>query len=314
MKRIILLVSLIFTFSLSSANAYWIWTPKTGKWVNPKAAVKATPKDQFDFAKGLYESKEYENAKKELKKILTKYPKSSEAAESQFYLAQIEDDRGDLWGAYQNYQKVIDKYPFSERIADIIEREYNIAEKFMGGAKRKAWGITIPVDNPAKEIFKKVVENSPYGSLAAKAQYKLGLVFKSSLELYDAEEAFNKVVTNYPDSEWAAAAKFQIASCRASMSRGPAYDQVSSKEAKDKFKEFVRAHPDAELSKEAEKNIEFLSEKEAESNFETARFYEKQKNYKAAEIYYKAIIDGSPRSGWAAKAAERLKVLEILHK
>jgi outer membrane protein assembly factor BamD (BamD/ComL family) len=314
MKRLTLIFLLIFTLISSPAQAFWLWTPKDGKWINPKASVKPSPKEQFDFAKALYGAKEYDNARGEFSKILKNYPKASEAAESQFYLAQIEEDQGDLWGAYQAFQKVIDKYPFSERVAEIIQREYNIAEKFMAGAKRKALGMAIPVENPAIEIFQKVVSNSQYGPLAAKAQYKLGLVHKSLLQFYEAEEAFNKVVTSYPDSEWVAAAKFQIASCRASLSRGPAYDQVSSNEAKNKFKEFVRANPDAELSREAEKNIESLSEKEAESNYETARFYEKQKDFKSARIYYNAIIEVSPQSIWAAKSVERLKIMEKLSK
>jgi TolA-binding protein len=314
MKRTTLLFLLIFVLTCAPAQAFWIWTPKDGKWTNPRTAVKPSPKEQFDFAKALYAAKEYEDSKNEFKKILNKYPKSIEAAESQFYLAQIEYDQGNLWGAYQAFQKVIDKYPFSERIADIIEREYNIAEKFASGAKRKALGMTIPVENPAIEIFQKVVSNSPYGPLAAKAQYKLGLVYKSLSQFYEAEDAFNKVVVNYPDSEWSAASKFQIASCRASLSRGPSYDQVASKEAKDKFEEFVRANPEAELSKEAEKNIESLSEKEAESNYNTARFYEKQKNYKSAEIYYNAIVESNPKSIWAAKALERLKIMETSRK
>jgi len=312
MKRIIPFSILILALSLNSAHGYWIWTPKTGKWVNPKTAVKSSPKEQFDFAQGLYEAKEYEDAKKEFNKIMKNYPKAAEAAESLFYLGQIEEIRDNFWGAYQNYQKVIDKYPFSERIAEIIEREYSIAEKFMSGVKRKALGLVIPVENPAKEIFQKVVENAPYGPLAAKAQYKLGLLLKSMQDLYAAEEAFNKVAVSYPDSEWAAAAKFQIASCRAGVSRGPAYDQSASSEAKNKFEEFVRAHPDVELSRDAEKNIVLLSGKEAESNYNIARFYEKQKNYKSAKIYYNSIIASVPRSVWAAKAVERLKIMESL--
>ncbi|MFH0828133.1 MAG: tetratricopeptide repeat protein, partial [Candidatus Omnitrophota bacterium] len=116
MRRIILLSIFIFVSCLSSAQAYWLWTPKTGKWENPKTMVKPSPKEQFDFAKGLYEANEYEDAKKEFKKILNNYPKAVEAAESQFYLGQIEENQGNLWGAYLAYQKVIDKYPFSERI------------------------------------------------------------------------------------------------------------------------------------------------------------------------------------------------------
>jgi len=200
MRRLILAIITIFILSVSPAYPYWIWTPKTGKWVNPKTTVKTTPKEQFDFAKGFYDIKNYEEAKREFKKLLKSYPKSAEAAESQYYLGLIEEAQGNLYEAYQAYQKVIDKYPFSERIQEIIEREYKIGEAFMGGEKRKAIGMTLPVENPAIEIFTKVVENSTYGPLAAVAQYKLGLVLEGLVRYYEAEEAFNKVITNYPNS------------------------------------------------------------------------------------------------------------------
>ncbi len=314
MRRLILAIITIFILSVSPAYPYWIWTPKTGKWVNPKTTVKTTPKEQFDFAKGFYDIKNYEEAKREFKKLLKSYPKSAEAAESQYYLGLIEEAQGNLYEAYQAYQKVIDKYPFSERIQEIIEREYKIGEAFMGGEKRKAIGMTLPVENPAIEIFTKVVENSTYGPLAAVAQYKLGLVLEGLVRYYEAEEAFNKVITNYPNSEWVEAAQFQIASCRAAVSRSPDYDQGAFKEAKDKFEEFVREHPDAVLSGDAEKNIEKLKEKEAEANFNTGRFYEKQKAYEAARIYYEDVISNYPDSVWAAKALERLQITEKIKK
>lgn len=299
-----------FVLSLSPAYAYWIWTPKTGKWINPKTAVKSTPKEQFDLAKSFYDTKEYEDAKREFRKLLKAYPKSFEAAESQYYLGLVEDAQGNLYEAYLAYQKVVDKYPFSERIPQIIEREYKIAGAFMAGEKRKAMGVPLPVDNPAIEIFNKVVENSTYGPWAPAAQYKLGLVLKGLLRYYEAEEAFNKVVSSYPDSEWVAPAKFQIASCRAAVSRGPEYDQGSAGEAKEKFEEFVKEHPDAVLSKEAEINIEQLREKEAASKYNIARFYEKQKAFDAAKIYYNDTINNYPDSQWSAKALERLEMLE----
>jgi outer membrane protein assembly factor BamD len=130
------------------------------------------------------------------------------------------------------------------------------------------------------------------------------------MRYYEAEEAFNKLITNYPNSEWVEAAKFQIASCRAAVSRGPDYDQGAAKEAKDKFEDFVKEHPDAVLSHEAEKNINQLKEKEAEANFNTGRFYEKQKAYEAAKVYYNEIINNYPDSVWAVKALERLQIME----
>jgi len=310
MKRILIILIILASLSITPAYPYWIWTPKTGKWINPKTAARPTPKEQFDFAKGLYEIKNYEEAKREFKKVLKIYPKSLEASESQYYLGLIEEAQGNLYEAYQAYQKVIDKYPFSERIQEIIEREYKIGERFMSGEKRKTMGVTLPVETPAIEIFTKVVENSTYGPLAPAAQYKLGLVLKGLLRYYEAEEAFNKVISIYPNSEWVAAAKFQIAICRAAASRSPDYDQWATKEAKEKFEEFVREHPDAVLSREAENNIAQLKEKEAEANFNIGCFYEKQKAYGAAKVYYSDIINNYPNSIWAAMALERMQIME----
>lgn len=311
MKRAILVTTIfLLAVSVNPVYSYWIWTPKTGKWVNPKTMVKPTPKEQFEFAKGFFEEKQYENAKREFKKLIARYPKSFEASESQYYLGLTGQAQGNLYEAYLDYQKVIDKYPFSERIQEIIEREYKIGEEFMSGEKRKTLGVPLPVENPAIEIFSKVIENSSYGPLAAKAQYKLGLVLKSLSRYYEAEEAFNKVISSYPESEWVEAAKFQIASCRAAISRGPDYDQGASEEAKKKFEEFVQEHPEATISKEAEKNINRLREKEAESNYNIGRFYEKQETNQAARIYYNDTIDRYPDSVWAGKALERLQVME----
>ncbi|MFA5362824.1 MAG: outer membrane protein assembly factor BamD [Candidatus Omnitrophota bacterium] len=311
MKNLVFLVSLMACFwNAAPGYSFWIWTPKTGKFVNPKTEAKPTPKEQFEYAKSFFDEKKYDDAARELKKVLKTYPKSLEASEAQYYLGLTEEAQGKPYEAYQAFQKVIEKYPFSERIAEINERIYKIGESFMSGVKRKSMGVVLPVENPAIEIFQKVVDNSTYGPLAPKAQYKLGLVLKGTSRYYEAEDAFNKVLSNYPESEWVEAARFQIASCKASVSRSPDYDQGGVKDAKDKFEEFVREHPDAVLSRDAEKSIQQLNEREAESNYSIARFYEKQKTFESARIYYKNIITNYPDSPWAAKATERLNILD----
>ncbi|MBU1125631.1 MAG: outer membrane protein assembly factor BamD [Candidatus Omnitrophica bacterium] len=310
LRKIIIFVILFSAVAVSPAYPYWIWSPKTGKWWNPKNMPKETPQEQFEYAKSFYDQKNYDDARKEFGKLLSNYPKSAEAAESQYYVGLIEEAQDRLFEAYLAYQKVIDKYPFSERIKEVIEREYAIAEKFIAGEKRKVLGVTIPVDNPAIEILNKVIENSTYGPLASKAEYKLGLVLKGLMRYYEAEEAFNKVIVNYPESEWVEPSRYQIAECRAAVSRGPEYDQGAAQEAKEKFEDFVRENPEAALSREAEKNINTLREKDAESNFEIGRFYEKQEVYESAKIYYNEVINKYPRSQWAAKSLERLQIME----
>lgn len=291
---------------LADANAYWIWTPKTQKWVNPNSEVRGGPQEQLSFAQGLFEQKQYDQSAAEFRKLIRKYPKAMEAAEAQYYLGRIEEEKGRHFQAYQAYQKVIEKYPFSSRIEEIVEREYALAEGYL----EKEGGIRQTVaEHPAVEILKKVIENSSYGPLAAKAQYKLGVVLKGLERYYEAQDAFSRVVSDYPDSEWVADAQFQIAACLAAVSRGPAYDPGSFREAKKKFEEFSREHPHARLTDEARVNVARLTEQEAQNNYDVARFYEKQKQFDAAKIYYRQILDQAPDSEWAGKAMERLTIM-----
>jgi outer membrane protein assembly factor BamD len=307
MKFMIYITASLLFLAAGQAQAYWIWTPESGKWVNPKTAVKSSPQEQFAFAKSLYEAQSYAEAQREFKKLLQKYPKSFEAAESQYYLALVEEERNRPYEAFKMYQKVIDKYPFSERIQEIIQREYALAERFMTG--KRTGDVPLAVENPSIEIFSKVVDNSSYGPLAAKAQYKLGLVLKGMQRYFEAEEAFNKVISNYPESEWVPAAQYQIAETRAKMSKGAAYDQAAMQEARQKFEEFIQEFPDAELSKEAESKLAVLREQEAQSNYEIGRFYEKQKAYPAAKMYYDEVVSVNPDSIWATRSRERLIIM-----
>ncbi len=302
MKKILflaLLFSLLFT---SSGFCYWIWTPKTGKWINPKYSIKPTPQEQFAFAKIVYDAKDYKAAMAEFKKLLKHYSQSFEASEAQFYIGSCHENIGQIYEAYLAYQKVLDKYPFTKRTDEIIQKEFNIAERFMSGEKRKAIGVPLPVDNPAIEIYQKVIDNSQYGKLASAAQYKLGLVLKGLMRYYEAQEEFQKVINNYPESEWVGPAKYQIALCLASISPKAGYDQKPAEDAKEKFDEFLKEHPQAELSKQANTQINTIQQKEAENSFKIAQFYEKQKDFKAAELYYRDTIDNYPKSVWAAKS------------
>lgn len=307
--RVFLALGVFLWCGVPSASAYWIWTPQSGKWINPKTAVKPEPKDQYAFALELFEQKQHKDALREFHKVLKHYPKSVEAAESQYYLGRIYEEQGEPYQAYKAYQKVIDTYPFSERIQEVIEHEYAIAEAYIAGKYSSGMRAALSED-PAIEILRQIIENSTYGPMAPQAQYKLGLVLKSKMRYYEAEEAFQRVISNYPQDELVASAQFQIAQCRAALSRGAFYDQGSTSQAKEKFQAFLKEHPDAELKDAAQENLEKLDERQAESGFSIGRFYEKQRQYDAARIYYEEILTVYPQSVWAAQAQERLRLME----
>ena len=309
-KALFLAVLFLFLFP-SLSPAVWIWTPQTGKFINPKLAVKSTPKEQLEYALALFDGRKYAQALGELKKLIKHYPRAKEAPEAQYYIGQILEETRKPYEAYKSYQVVIDKYPFSERAAEIVEIEYNIANQLLEGKdKRGKWvEAIVGGDDRVIDIFRAVIKNAPYGKCAAISQYKIGLYLKQK-ELYqEARDEFEKTINDYPNSEWAKAAKFQIASADTSRSGDVQHEQKITSVALDEFKDFIKNHPDSELTVQAKQQIGRLREKEAENAFLIAKYYEKQKNYKAAGVYYRDIVDHYTDTTWGQKALTRLKVI-----
>ncbi len=303
---------LIWTWMCPPSLAFWMWTPETNRWVNPKYVVKETPKAQFEYAREFYRTKEYPKAIAEFKKLIQHYPRAREAAEAQYYIGLSLEKEEKPYEAFKAYQQVIEKYPFSERSPQVIEKQFRIGERLLKGDQKKSKFVEAVTggDYSLVEVFRAVIKNAPYGPYAASAQYKIGLYLKAK-ELYqEARDEFEKVVNDYPESEWAKAAQYQLALVDAERSSSAQYDQKTTQAAVDGFKDFVKTYPNAQLSKEAQDHIQNLRTKEAHNAFLIAHFYEKQKNYKAAKIYYAAIIDDYQNTVWAAKSLEKIRELE----
>lgn len=310
-KKFVLILVILGLWVVPS-HAFWIWTPESGKWTNPKYAVKETPKDQLAFAIDFYKAKNYKKANDELQKLLKTYPRAREAADAQYYLALILEDQGQLYAAFKSYQVIIDKYPFSERSGEVVKRQYDLGNDLLEGKDKRSKFVNAVVggDYDVVEIFRTVIKNAPYGQYAAPSQYKMGLYLLGK-ELYqEARDEFEKTMNDYPDSEWARAAKFQIALSDAKRSSKAQYNQKVTNSALKEFQDFVKKFPDADLSKEARSHMDALRNKEAESKFLIARFYEKQKKNDSAKFYYSTIVENYEDTTWAKKALKGLRRLE----
>ena len=125
-----------------------------------------------------------------------------------------------------------------------------------------------------------------------------------------AGEVFQEVIDDYPDSEWADPARYQLAIAAAKMSPGSGYDSTSIKEATARLDEFLKSHPEAQISESAEKQLNELREKEAKKNFDIAEFYERQKKINAAVLYYNVVIENYPDTTYAESARKKVGELK----
>jgi len=313
MKKGIFIFFVLFLF-IFNAYPFWIWSPKTKKWTNPKYSPLVTPFLQFKEAEKYFEEKSYKEAYNSFKKVVIHYPDAQEAAEAQYYMGRCMEELKKPYQAFLEYQKVIDKYPNSKRINEIIERQYNIGEYFLNVPSKKWLGISIYdfVEHPSIEIFKKILEKSPYSNYAPVAGYKLGILFLQLSRYDEAKEIFEKVIDNYPESEWAIASKYQIAVAASKANPMPGYDSTDLKDAEKRLDEFVKKHPNLDISEEAKSQLVELREREAKKNFDIAKFYEKQKKYNSAIVYYSIIIENYYDTKYYKLAEERVKYLKKL--
>jgi outer membrane protein assembly factor BamD len=306
-----ILFSIIFLALFPSfSHADWIWTPETGKFINPKWAVKPTPEDQLEYAQSFKDQGNCKKAMMEFKKLIKAYPRAKEAPEAEFFTGQCLEDMNKPYEAYQAYQLVIDKYPFSERAAQIVSLEYSIANQLLENKGRSKWAETVVgSDDRVIEILRTIIKDAPYGKYAAISQYKIGLYLKEKGLYQEARDEFEKTMNDYPNSDWAQASKFQIAMADTSRASDAQHEQKVTSVAMEEFGEFVKTHPDSQLTPEAKEQMARLKEKEAENNFVIAKFYQKQKNSKAARIYYKEVAQNYADTSWAPKALAQLKII-----
>ena len=294
------------------AHAFWIWTPESGKWVNPKYDVKPSPKDQLEYATSFFDAHRYAEAKREYQKLLKAYPKAREAADAQFALGRVWEELKKYYEAVEAYQKVVDRYPFSDLGTKVVERQYLIANLLLEGkAKDSHFAMSfLGTDYNVIEIFKKVIKNDPYGAYAPASQYKMGLFHLQRQEYQEARDEFEKTVNDYPDSKWAESARYQIAVADSKRSVKPQYDQKVTGIAVEGFKDFVQTHPDSELSSDAKAEIDRLRVKEAENAFVVAKYYEKHKAFSAARIYYQSVVDKYGDTIWGEKALKKVQLID----
>ncbi len=295
----------------SLSHAYWIWTPQSKKWTNPKYEPKGTPRAQYDWAMQAYLAKDYAKAISEFKKMIRAYPQAELAPDAQYYIGRSYEERREYYAAFLAYQKVIDVYPRSELTDEIIERQYRIGNLYFSGQKEKILGVALmPAIDKALEIFEKVVNNSPYGKYADLAQFKIGESYKKESEYKEAAEAFEKIVSDYPKSLLYDQAKYEVAYCTYKMSLKANYDQEPTEEAIKEYEEFVKSGERTDTIKDAEEALIRLQETKAENLYRTAHFYERSNHYESAIVYYKEILDSYPKTSWAKKAFNKSTELE----
>jgi len=300
-KRYIFIFFFLLGFHLYS---YWEWTPQTGKWINPKYAVKDTPKEQFEYAEEFRKNGKIELAIREHRKLLKHYPKSEYAASSCFILGEIYKERGNNKKAFEYFQKIIDEYPASPLVFSAIKIQSEIADKELTREKRGPFKFLTNKEKP--KYMSKVIENNPYNLENIERIFKLAEFYCKIKEYDESIGTLNKIIKNFPETEYCERAKYLIIKYSLELIPENSYDTDIIEEIREKILEFSIEYPENKFKDEIKSIENILDEKEAEMYYQIARYYERAGKRKSAIYYYKKLIEKFPDTKYGKIAYEKI--------
>src|SRR5512140_478634 len=150
----------------------WTYEPVggQGKWQRSRA------KDQLEVAQAAFDRKDYSLALKAARRVVRVWPLSDYAPQAQYLVGRCYEAKGKDEQAFKEYQQVLEKQPKIANYQEILQRQFDITNKYLAGKWFKLWGV-IPIFSSMEktsEMYAKIVKNGPYSEMAPQAQLNIG--------------------------------------------------------------------------------------------------------------------------------------------
>ena len=301
----------------------WSYEPVggEGKWRKSKA------KDQLQVAQEAFEKKDFELALKAAKRVVQVWPLSDYAPQGEYLAARCYEGKKQDEKAFKEYQKLVEKYPKGTNYAEVSQRQFEIATRFLNGQRFKLFSYipTFSSMDKTVKMFETVVKNGPFSDIAAQAQMDIGAARERQMRLFidrlfsdrqtyeQAAKAYEMAADRYHDRpKIAADAMYKAGEAYTKQAQSAEYDQSTAGKAKNTFSDFATYFPDDKRVPEAQKTILKLRDEQARGYYEVAKYYEHGGKPKAALIYYNEVVSQDPDSPYAAPSLKRITELKKL--
>jgi outer membrane protein assembly factor BamD len=267
----------------------------------------------LDVAEQAFNKSDYNTTLHAAHRVLRVWPLSDYAPDAEYLIGRCLEMSGKDEAAFKAYQNIIEKYPRSSRYEEVLWRQYEIANRFLGGEWFRIWG-TIPLypsmDQTA-QMFDKIVNNGPYSDVAPHAQLRIGAAREKEKDYPEAVKAYATAADRYYNQPTIAAdALFREGLSYARQAAKAEYDQSTAVQAIERFTDFITLYPNDRRVPRAEKAIAWLKTEQVRGNFEIAQFYQKSKKWNGALVYYNEVLQLDPNSPYAASARQRIEALK----
>ncbi len=300
-----------------AAKAELVWTPETGwevrggvldasaKTPPPADPVQVTALDLMNKARAAQNESRWYTALTYYNEVIDGFPGTEFEAEALYQKGVIHLRRSQFERAFNDFDAIRARHPGYPHFARVIEGEFAVAMAIRRGERPYLWGwIPWFKDNEkALDFFSKVQAAAPRGPLADWALFQKGEWGRELDKEDEAIDGYERLVYDYPDSVLTPKGYIAMAELYAGRVMGPHWDQGSTREALNFYRDFVELFPRDPYAPKAQERVVELRETLARNRLELGKFYyERRNNGRAAAIFLNEAVNAAPDSATAREA------------
>jgi len=301
----------------SVATAAQTWRLKDGeKW----ESVNAEPREQYALKvtelKDLVRTGEADAVQDALAQIKEEFPQYMGPDLDLFLAGELEYWKDRYAKAMKQYEKLLKDYPGSEYAPAVLDREFDIAQAYLGGRKKKVLGLfKIRGYAEGVELMERISDRAGLdepNSVGLKAAVAVAEHYESREQHLEAYLKWSEVA-----SYWETGPVGKRALLRMAENNLLAYNQPPAKRrafldasklvtAKTYYEKYAALYPGEAKQHEIPEKLKQIDELMAYKQFTIGQYYQRAGKTSAAPIYFDMVIQNWPETEAAAMARQAL--------
>jgi outer membrane assembly lipoprotein YfiO len=238
---------------------------------------------------------------------LKKHRKAPDRDRGVFLLAEAYYQYGDRLRAFYHLDELLDLHPESRLFYPAMEKQFEIADKFLRGYKRRLFGIPmLGAEEEAIDMLFRIQERAPGSPLAERALVRTADHYYSRGQYDLAADAYAAYARSYPRSPVIPRVKLRQAFASLAQFRGRYYDVTPLIDARAQLQALQAAFPDFAEQEGIAAVLARVDKSMAGKLYWTADFYRRTHEPRAAAYTYRYLITRFPTSPEADRARQHL--------
>jgi outer membrane protein assembly factor BamD (BamD/ComL family) len=284
------------------------WEMREGSWVPVIQPGTGTP--EAEVAEMIQQLKT--NHTGELIKHAKKWIKTNKSNPLVPQVLLLQGDaevlRGNKYKALYSYEDILNNFPTSELYTAVLQKEYDIADAFLKGYKRKFFGFRIlPVTDDAVELLDRIQDRQRGSPLAEQAGIRVADYYYDSGDFQEAIDSYNDFLKRYPYSQYVRKAEVRRAEASLGNFHGILFDVTPLLDSRERLAAISQVFPQTAEGLQVNALEDRIYQLEGRKELEVARYYYRAGRHYAAAYFYKRVIQNWPDTLFAQDAKKELR-------